>query len=176
MPHSSPPAYEFRSADERFGLSIATEHVREILRLCKQAGTHETGGVLIGHYTDGLDCAVVTRVSGPEEDSRAGATWFERGTKKLRALLEQYWRRGRGYYLGEWHFHPGAAPTPSGPDVGSMRRIALDPGTQCREPVLLIMGGCPARWAASAHVFPAHARPVEQLQCPRSPRSSSSTK
>ena len=166
MPYSSPPALEFRSVDKRFALSIVNGHVRELLRHCEKAGVRETGGTLIGHYTDGLDCAVVTRVCGPEEDSRAGATWFERGTKTLRALLDEYWRRGRGYYLGEWHFHPGAAPTPSGPDRRAMRRIALDPGSQCRQPVLLIVGGDSTCWSASAHVFPARADPVELLQLP----------
>lgn len=167
MPARAPAALAFRSADGRFGLALASDQVREILRHCVQAGTRETGGVLIGHYTDALDCAVVTRVCGPEDDSRAGATWFERGTKRLRALFTEYWRRGRGYYLGEWHFHPGAPPIPSPPDVRSMRRIAKDRGSQCRQPVLLIVGGDPAaRWSASAHVFPDGTAAVELQQEP----------
>lgn len=145
---------------------MASGYVRRLLRHCQNAGARETGGVLIGHYTDRLDCAIITRVFGPGEDSRAGATWFERGTQKLYALLVEYWRRGRGYYLGEWHFHPGAAPSPSGCDVRSMHRIATDRKSQCRQPVLLIVGGCPGNWLASVHVFPVGEEPVELGQLP----------
>jgi integrative and conjugative element protein (TIGR02256 family) len=152
---SSPPTLDFRSKDGRFALSLASDHVRDLLLHCAQAGARETGGVLLGHYTDAFHCAVVTLVCGPEDDSRAGATWFERGTKRLRTLFHEYWHHGKGYYLGEWHFHPANAPTPSGTDLQSMRRIGKDPAAQCRQPVLLIVGGlAEGFWTASANVFP----------------------
>lgn len=165
MSDSAAFALSFRSADERFGLTVESSHASTLLRYCELAGSRETGGVLIGHYTDRLDWAVVTRVCGPSADSRAGATWFERGTNKLQAMFDEYWRRGRGYYLGEWHFHPGAAPNPSEPDMNSMRRIAQDPSCQCGQPVLLIIGGRPpALWSAAAHVFPYSGTMVELWQ------------
>ena len=125
-----------------------------MLRICDQARSSETGGVLIGHYNDALNCAVVTRITGPTPGSRAGTTWFERNAKQLRDLFRRHWRRGAGYHLGEWHFRPSAAPMPSGTDTSTMRRIAADPAAQCRRPVLLIIGGeIPNSWAVSARAY-----------------------
>lgn len=122
---------------------------------CRDAGEVETGGILIGRYTERHDCAVVDHVTGPTEDSRATRTRFRRGTAGLQKLLDRLWRRERRYYLGEWHFHPGAASEPSSVDRRQLRSIARDPGYSCPEPILLIIGGNPSGdWTATAFVFP----------------------
>lgn len=151
----------FWSKDRRFGLRVDKDQLQSLISLCIHAKRNETGGVLIGHYNDSLNCGIVTLVTSPDEDSRAGAWWFERGTRHLRSLLARYWRSGKGYYLGEWHFHPHSAPTPSGTDSASMRSIATDPACNCRQPILLIIGGTPpTQWSISAHVYPAQEKAV----------------
>lgn len=155
MSYEGVSGLEFWSEDRRFGLQIAEVEVRIMLQFCSRAGRHETGGVLIGRYTDELDCAIITAATGPNSDSRAGTTWLERGTRELKALLARSWKEGRGYYVGEWHFHPASGVQPSHIDLSTMQGIARNPAYSCPQPVLLIIGGHPpSAWSASAHVYP----------------------
>lgn len=145
----------FRSADGRFGLHVPWPEVARVLELCGLAFPRETGGILVGAYNEALNSAEVSTASGPGRDARAGRTWFERGVAGLQELLGTFWRERRGYYLGEWHFHPGGAPVPSPTDRRSLRGFATSSLYCCPEPVLLIIGGNPNdRWTASATVYP----------------------
>lgn len=151
----------FRSEDARFGVSIPRRVLGEILEHCAAAGGAETGGVLIGEYTQQHDCAIVHLATGPTTDSVATRTTFRRGIAGLQALLNRLWHRQRRYYLGEWHFHPGGTPDPSDVDRAQLRAISEDPDYRCPEPVLLIVGGEPTRaWKAAAFVFPQGKRAV----------------
>jgi len=134
----------FRSKDGAFGVRLGATARDQMLGLCVRAGRLETGGVLIGRYTADRRMAEIELATGPGTDSRAGRSWLIRGVEGLQRLLDQWWSGGRGYYLGEWHFHPHAAPTPSGRDTRQMRSIAASPEYHCPEPVLLIIGGDPA--------------------------------
>ncbi|MGH7744156.1 MAG: Mov34/MPN/PAD-1 family protein [Candidatus Dormibacteria bacterium] len=99
----------------------------------------ETGGILIGSYSSNFSVAIVARATAPPTDSRAGATWFERGTAGMDKLLEEAWSRGL-HYLGEWHYHPGGAPIASPSDEAQMRKIAANKLARCGTPVLIILG------------------------------------
>ncbi len=145
---------ELRSGDRRFGLLMPGGIIAEVLRRCRDADGLETGGVLVGKYTDALDCAVVTHASGAPTDSRRGRAWFRRGTRGLQRWLDRLWGRERLYYLGEWHFHPGAEAEPSGTDRKQMQSIAESEQYLCPQPVLLIIGSHPAgHWEARAFVY-----------------------
>ena len=145
----------FRSENLRFGLRIPSRVVDGILKTCRSAGSTETGGVLIGHYSRRHDYALVTSYSGPPNDSRAGATWFERGVSGLGAWLKTLWSKQGDYYLGEWHFHPGGSPTMSPRDIREMATISFSRIYKCPEPVLLIIAGSATdKWSPGAYVFP----------------------
>ena len=151
----------FRSKDRRFGLHVPAAEVARMLDVCRRAFPRETGGILIGVYNESLNCADVTTATGPGRDARAGRTWFERGVAGLQEILRSYWRERRGFYLGEWHFHPGAPPFPSPTDERSLREFASSPLYHCPEPVLLIIGGDPRyAWTPSANVYPRGANKV----------------
>ena len=77
----------FRSTDGRFRLFIGADPLAHILDLCLASYPLETGGVLIGHYNETLDTAIVTRVTGPPPDSRRRRTAFYRGTQGLQEFL-----------------------------------------------------------------------------------------
>lgn len=133
---------EFWSKEGDFGLKLDGETLHNISEACRQSATKETGGILVGHYNDDLNCAVVTGQSGRPVDSRSGRNWFSRGTAGLQKWLDELWGKGeRRYYLGEWHYHPGAQPEPSATDRNQMKRIAKDASYKCPEPILLIVGG-----------------------------------
>lgn len=123
--------------------------------ICARAGGQETGGILIGHYSDGLDHAVISNVIRPPSDSRAGRAWFRRGVVGLNSILNRLWRGRRGYYIGEWHSHPSADPRPSPADCAQMAQIAVSDSYNCPEPILVIIGGGPDReWEFGTFVFP----------------------
>ncbi|RKH24590.1 hypothetical protein D7V77_20315 [Corallococcus sp. CA041A] len=159
------PDLEFHSEDACFQVHLPQPLLRKLLKLCRASEQHETGGILVGHYSEALDCARVRRVSSPPPDSKRGLAWFERGTKGLQALLDRSWSSRRDHYLGEWHFHPFAAPIPSATDLRQLMSIARDPRYRCPEPLLLIVGGDPAgEWSVSVHVVP---RDAEAVPLPR---------
>lgn len=145
---------EFGSQDGRYGLLIAANHVRSLIRLCRWASPLETGGILLGHYSISHERAIVTNITKAPTDSRSGRDWFIRGVRGLQRKIDRLWRRNQGYYLGEWHFHPFGSPLPSPTDAGQMFEIAESEQYHCPEPVLLIIGGDPAdEWSAKAFVF-----------------------
>lgn len=126
----------------------------ELERICTDAVNKETGGILIGHYSVNLNTALITLITGPPPDSKAGKTWFHRGVKGLWDILQQSLNCSNTYYLGEWHFHPFASPTPSLQDLRQMKQIALDKKYNCPEPVLIILGGEPGHFNIRSFVFP----------------------
>ncbi|WP_262906255.1 Mov34/MPN/PAD-1 family protein [Hymenobacter terricola] len=119
--------------------------MQQINDICYEARGNETGGILIGEYTDQLSCATVTHLLGPTTDSQSGRTWLIRGTKGLRKIIGNYWKEKKQYYLGEWHFHPFALPDPSRQDLMQMREIACSSTYKCPEPILIIAGGDPSK-------------------------------
>lgn len=156
---------EYWSEDRQFGLIVTENHLKEIQRLCQRACPHETGGILIGSYTDASDCAVVTEISSAPSDSRSGKHWFLRGIRGLQARLDRLWRRNGKFYLGEWHFHPFGTPNPSPTDIEQMREISESEQYHCPEPVLLILGGDPhTHWRTCAYVLPLGRKLIEMKQ------------
>ena len=145
---------EYWSTDRKFGLRIRDTEVQKFMGHCKQAGDRETGGILVGFYTETHDCAIVTDLCGPPSDSRSGKTWFRRGVHGLQGWLQQLWTDKR-FYLGEWHFHPHSRAVPSKVDCDQLEEIARSGQYNCPEPVLLLIGGGPPqRWEMAAYVFP----------------------
>jgi hypothetical protein len=139
--------------DRSVAVDIEVSAIDTMLVHCRTANFHETGGVLLGHYSPWLDRAFVTMASGPPRDSVLGAYTFIRGVAGLSALFARAWLRGE-HYLGDWHFHPHAPARPSAQDLTQMHGFASDPNYQCRRTVLVIMGGDPdGHWSASAHVI-----------------------
>lgn len=144
----------FHSANGRFCLRLYARHIAQLRAICRNAGGVETGGVLVGYYTNSFRTAQVTEVTGPTADSAGGPFRFFRGVKGLRAFLLHLWKKEGHYYLGEWHFHPSAAPILSSTDIAQMKSIASSPSYNCLEPILVIFGGDPeADWELSVHVF-----------------------
>jgi integrative and conjugative element protein (TIGR02256 family) len=146
------------AANGAHGCRIAVSVLRSLDRMCRENGTLEAGGILVGRYVDDAMVAQVTEATPPPTDSQRGPTWFARGVQGLRELLAARWRaRERGYYLGEWHFHPADTVVPSAVDFSQMRTIALADEYQCSEPILLIVG----------HSVGRAGRPMRVFVCPR---------
>lgn len=144
----------FQSIDGQFALAIGRGELEKILRYSLASGHLETGGILIGHYSEQHNIAFVGDVSGPPRDSKSGTTWFHRGIQGLQVWLNTLWGKRR-YYLGEWHFHPDGRPIASSIDVRQIKAISESADYRCPEPLLVIIGGTlPISWEFAAYVYP----------------------
>lgn len=138
----------------RFEVSLHADALQAMIVQCAASKSKETGGILIGRLNEGCSVAMVLEATSKPSDSGFGWAWFRRGAKGLRELLIERWNSGQ-HYLGEWHYHPGGSCMPSGPDHTSMREIATNPRYECREPLLIILGGDPPiAYDISITVFP----------------------
>lgn len=152
--------------DGTFTMHLEPPVLRALDRYCRDAGSWETGGILIGRYSEDLAVAIVGEATPPPSDSRRGRSWFVRGVNGLREMLGNRWRAmERTYYVGEWHFHPVAHVEPSGDDFAQMREISHTKEYDCKEPLLLICGASHRQGQRTfrAFVCPAGRAPVELL-------------
>lgn len=125
--------------------------------LLREAGEHaplETGGVLLGWRSAEHIC--VTNVIGPGPSALRDKTSFvpdaEWQSEQIARLYSDSGRRLA--YLGDWHTHPGASPTPSARDRQTLCTIARHPAARCPLPIMLIMGQPNTdQWIAAAHAI-----------------------
>ena len=133
------PDHHLRNSNGRFALLVSTAALLEASRHCHRAKQKETGGIVIGYYDTDLRQATVIELCGLPSDSRAGKTWFHRGTRGLFRHLQHVWDTDRHYYLGERHRLPRGHLLPSPTDETQMAKIAADPRYLCPEPLLLMV-------------------------------------
>lgn len=134
---------QFVSADRSVGVDLEERAVTAILELCGSSAPLETGGLLVGRYSNWGDRVVVTQIVGPPRDSRHLRFLFIRGVSGLTRRLRGLWRTG-AYYLGEWHFHPFSSPDPSETDRRQILAFARDEQLRCPHPVMVVLGGDPS--------------------------------
>ena len=147
---------EWRTGCEEYGLIINRAAWETIRNECAKSEKNETGGIVIGHYSEDNQTAIVCEAAPPTVDSRCGMNWFWRGINGLRSLLIDRWNQNqRTYYLGEWHYHPAKIVEPSITDIKQMIDISQSKCYQCKEPILIIVGReCNKKTPVRAFVFP----------------------
>lgn len=110
----------------------------------------EAGGVLLGRYIAGTNDVVVDAVTEPMPGDKRTRYSFYRAKARHQAIIDATWEESEHTctYLGEWHTHPEASPTPSGVDTrGWCRRIREDQYDE--ELFFLIVGTAEVRmWSA----------------------------
>ncbi|WP_409287429.1 Mov34/MPN/PAD-1 family protein [Pseudomonas guariconensis] len=159
-----PAPLSFVSSSDSYTVTIEAEVLSQMVSDCIRAGTHETGGILIGKYSSDGSIALISEITSHSKDSISSSVTFQRGIIGLKELLAERWNEG-SHYIGEWHYHPGGSPEPSDPDIRAMRSIATNSKYSCREPILVILGGTPPEVVKlSATVFPANGPSVKLRQ------------
>lgn len=112
-------------------LAVLTQH-RQI-----HGGTPESGGILLG-YRRGTHLHV-TEATAPQPSDQGSRTRFLRSASPHQQAALTRWRdSGKTVdYLGEWHTHPEACPSPSMIDTSGWGRIY----SKRRVPMLFIIAG-----------------------------------
>ncbi|MFD1607494.1 Mov34/MPN/PAD-1 family protein [Oceanobacillus luteolus] len=146
-------SYTYTSKDRLFEVTLHRQVCEMMRELCGKLHPKETGGILIGYYSEDQHTAIITKITGPPGDSKHGLAWFERGTEGLQNILDNAWEKEQVYYLGEWHYHPKDFPSPSSIDINQMELISKNPKYHCPEPILIIVNGDTNK-TLCAYVFP----------------------
>jgi integrative and conjugative element protein (TIGR02256 family) len=84
----------------------------------------ESGGVLMGRDIRGCLDVVIDDVTTPMSKDRRTRRSFFRNQEQHQQILDQVWQMSIGttHYLGEWHTHPEAVPTPSPTDLADWQK------------------------------------------------------
>ncbi|MHA6287139.1 Mov34/MPN/PAD-1 family protein [Maricaulis sp. CAU 1757] len=91
-------------------------------RVAAEAGKRETGGLLLGLRAKGAIRIMRCTFPGPADLSTHHR--FHRRCPSHQISATMWWVRcgGKGDWVGEWHSHPEADPTPSNIDIDSWKR------------------------------------------------------
>lgn len=89
----------------------------------------EAGGVMLGRYILNSRDVVIDKITFPMPDDRATRTTFIRKKRAHQLIIDREWEAS-GHtctYLGEWHTHPEAFPSPSSIDTfGWKKKLKKD--------------------------------------------------
>ena len=102
------------------------------------------------------DCAVVvTKLIGPGPNAKHGRFRFTPdGAFQQSELDKHFWAtNGLETYLGDWHTHPKTNGTPSVMDKHTLARIAKEPLSGTKRPVMAILAGGSGSWSLGAVRF-----------------------
>ena len=142
----------FQDSSRIYNINLSNEVYEQMLCYCNKANSYETGGVLIGNYSQNQTMANILQITSPPKNYKHAKCNFRRGSDGLKKLLDTVWNQGQ-YYLREWHYHPNASSLPSGIDKNQMIRLSQDQKLNCPEPILIIIGGCKDNWKIDVRVF-----------------------
>jgi len=149
---SSDKYAEFVSVNQAYGVRLPVSILEKMHKDCSASLPKETGGILVGYYSEDLNWATITRAYGPSRQSKRHCASFVRFGFDYLPTLNRLWNKSQ-YYIGEWHFHPFSSASPSSIDVNTMLNLSSDKKLHCPEPVLIVVGGANGIWDISVSVF-----------------------
>lgn len=125
--------------NKQYGLSIQIENdlYIDLSQKAISAYPNETGGLLVGRYSDSHDSVTIIKSLVPTK-MESNRTSYYRSVEGM----EDEWRKlaEEGlYYVGEWHSHPGGSTMFSSCDESALRALQGDEGIIIRKPVMLIL-------------------------------------
>jgi integrative and conjugative element protein (TIGR02256 family) len=134
---------EWISECGEYKVTISKACYSQMLQLARKHSPVEVGTSLVGRYSADGHEAKILDLAPLTPDSSGSRSEFRRGVQGLHTFYGRLFRRfGRQrHYVGEWHSHPGGAPSPSQKDNINQGAIAADTKTNCPEAILIILGG-----------------------------------
>lgn len=99
----------------------------------------ETGGIIIGYRTKGLDI-VITHVTGPGPKAIHSIFNFDIDHEYAQHALDYIYTETGGElsFLGDWHTHPLMSTSLSGRDKMTIKDIASNENFICEKPLALV--------------------------------------
>ena len=142
----------FYNSDTNLKIVVPLEQLSLLHKLCEESNPYETGGIIIGRYSDDGSVAFVSEMTNSPNDSIKKTTAFKRGIVELQKKLDMLWDKSY-YYIGEWHYHPNSSSFPSEYDIKQMISLSQSKSLKCPEPILIIIGGNKEYWTYSVCVI-----------------------
>ena len=142
----------FKDNSGQYCVCLSRDICRQLIEQCINAHQKETGGILVGEYSENQTIAQITSLIPPPRNSVFLKNGFFRGTKGVINILDDAWNKCL-YYVGEWHYHPDAMPIPSDQDKKQMIQLSRYTQLHCPEPILIIVGGNKGAWKINVMVF-----------------------
>lgn len=131
---------KFRNQEIGLSVEISDELIDRIREAGLKHYPNEFGGVFVGEYSKDKQTVNVSDIILPlaYKSSRVS---FDRGIDGLKEkLLDYYNAEPSRIYVGEWHTHPNASPTPSWTDILAIRQIVTSENVNINNPIMLILG------------------------------------
>jgi integrative and conjugative element protein (TIGR02256 family) len=109
------------------------------------ASQKEAGGIILGRVFSNE--VLIERATTPTRRDKAARYWFQRSVPAAQERVTAAWRESGGtlIYLGEWHTHPEAYPTPSSTDRGLIANMLRDSKMEI-DFLFLVINGTKGRW------------------------------
>lgn len=111
----------FKSTE--ISLTVAyPEEVIDRLLYFKQSNTQpESGGMLFckNLFSDHIE---ISDISTPCDQDKRSRFFFKPNNRAYQRIIDANFQRGH-HYIGDWHTHPEAKPSPSPKDISSIRSI-----------------------------------------------------
>lgn len=118
-----------------------TSRVDGIFARYRQSGRRpEQGGILLGRVVEGE--VVVEEATVPGFGDQFGRFFFHRDRSRAQRAVDRAWRESNGtvIYLGEWHTHPEAYPTPSRRDQEMIRNMRIQTKMEIEFLITVVVG------------------------------------
>ena len=124
---------------------ISKQIVREMLIEAERVTPLETGGVLMGYWTQAPDEVVITWASGPGPRALHRKYRFVPDADYHDTVVAHHYEAsGRLHaYLGDWHTHPKSSPRLSWQDWRTLSRISRHEAARVATPIMAIAAGGP---------------------------------
>jgi integrative and conjugative element protein (TIGR02256 family) len=119
-----------------------SERVTSSIHGCIQAGRRkEAGGILLGTVYP-RERVLITDITVPGRFDKAGFYFFDRSRKRAQRIVNSCWKRSTGecIYLGEWHTHAEAVPSPSSRDRAMIRNMFKQTEMEIEFLFLIVVG------------------------------------
>lgn len=131
----------------------------------------ETGGVLLGYWSEDRSEVVIMDVTGPGPNAVHSKTEFIPDDEYQDRMIDEiYARSGRQHtYLGDWHTHPFGEESLSYKDRRTLRRIAMLGGTGGPAPLMVVLACSEQHWRLAAWRYQRPVTVIERisLRCAR---------
>lgn len=110
-------------------------------------GPDETGGMLIGYWSDSGDAVITDTIEGGPGAVRRPSRFLPDGQWQQERLDEIYIRSGRVHtFLGDWHSHPLGGLRPSLRDRDTAKKVAKSKEARASQPLTLICAKREGHW------------------------------